>query len=184
MDKTTEFINSIFELEHAAAPRIYDPVKAHEYYMRTRELKGRSRSSAALKTKQQKEGWSYVKATVAENKKKEAQTLSFFNKLVMKKLRDDVVAKRKELSDKIKTFNLKFKGVKGLDKNATKAEREKFAAEMKAERAKLSADLKDTLDKAKTAYKTAIEGIKTKYESELDSEFNALKSMKTKRPRR
>jgi len=162
MDKTTEFINSVFELEHAVAPRIYDPVKAHEYYLRTRELKGK-RSSSALKTKAQKEGFAYVKSVIGESRKADLKALSEKNKADMQALRDNVAARRKELSLKIK----------GLGKDASKAER-----------AKLSAELKDTLDKAKTAYKAAIEGIKAKYESELDSEFNALKSMKAKRQRR
>ena len=31
-------------------PRKYDPVKAHEYYMRTRKLKGRKKKTAELGT--------------------------------------------------------------------------------------------------------------------------------------
>lgn len=36
------------ELMHA---RVYDPVKAHEYYLRTRHLKGRRRSSADISSR-------------------------------------------------------------------------------------------------------------------------------------
>lgn len=42
MDKTTLFINNI--LAHASEN--YDPVKAREYYLRTRQLKGRKAGSA------------------------------------------------------------------------------------------------------------------------------------------
>ena len=49
MDKTERFIASV--IKHAEAPRIYDPQKAHDYYMRTRELKGRR---PALKSKHKK----------------------------------------------------------------------------------------------------------------------------------
>lgn len=155
MDKVTEFINDILEHAGPPQPRIYDPVKAHQYYLKTRELKGRT--GAGLKSKQQKEGWAYVKATVAEKKKNELQTLSFFNKLSMQKIRDDVAARRKELGAKIKS----------LDKNTSKEERTKLAAEFK-----------DTIEKTRTEFKAAIEGIKAKYATQLDSEFNALKSMK------
>ena len=41
-------------LQHYASP-YYDPVKAHEYYMRTRELKGR-RSTMKLTMRERKSG--------------------------------------------------------------------------------------------------------------------------------
>lgn len=41
-------------LQHYASP-YYDPVKAHEYYMRTRELKGR-RSATKLNDEGKKSG--------------------------------------------------------------------------------------------------------------------------------
>lgn len=41
-------------LQHYASP-YYDPVKAHEYYMRTRELKGR-RSTTKLNDEGKKSG--------------------------------------------------------------------------------------------------------------------------------
>ena len=45
-------------LQHYASP-YYDPVKAHEYYMRTRELKGR-RSTMKLND-EGKNVWAYTK---------------------------------------------------------------------------------------------------------------------------
>ena len=44
-------------LRHYASP-YYDPQKAHEYYMRTRELKGRSTTSL---NDEGKKIWSYTK---------------------------------------------------------------------------------------------------------------------------
>lgn len=44
-------------LRHYASP-YYDPEKAHEYYMRTRELKGRSTTSL---NDEGKKIWSYTK---------------------------------------------------------------------------------------------------------------------------
>lgn len=45
-------------LQHYASP-YYDPVKAHEYYMRTRELKGRR--SATKLNDEGKKVWAYTK---------------------------------------------------------------------------------------------------------------------------
>ena len=47
-------------LRHYASP-YYDPQKAHEYYMRTRELKGRSTTSL---NDEGKKIWSYTKNNI------------------------------------------------------------------------------------------------------------------------
>ena len=47
------------------ASQYYDPVKAHEYYMRTRELKGRSTSTL---TDDGKKIWAYTKNSIKEEK--------------------------------------------------------------------------------------------------------------------
>lgn len=57
--------NKIATLRHYASP-YYDPVKAHEYYMRTRELKGRSTTSL---NDEGKKVWSYTKNNIKTEKK-------------------------------------------------------------------------------------------------------------------
>lgn len=61
MDRAQEFINSF--LEHAD-PQYYDPVKAHEYYIKNRELKGRQ-TGAGLSTNQ-KQAFDYSKTEIAK----------------------------------------------------------------------------------------------------------------------
>lgn len=51
-------------LRHYASP-YYDPEKAHEYYMRTRELKGRSTTSL---NDEGKKIWSYTKNNIKSEK--------------------------------------------------------------------------------------------------------------------
>ncbi len=53
-------------LQHYASP-YYDPQKAHEYYMRTRELKGRR--SATKLSDEGKKVWSYTKNEIKAEKK-------------------------------------------------------------------------------------------------------------------
>ena len=48
------------------ASKYYDPVKAHEYYLRNRELKGRRSSSKLNETG--KEQWSYAKEQIKTEK--------------------------------------------------------------------------------------------------------------------
>lgn len=57
-------------LQHYASP-YYDPVKAHEYYMRTRELKGR-RSTTKLND-EGKEIWAYTKNEITSEKKEKGK---------------------------------------------------------------------------------------------------------------
>lgn len=74
--KTQDDIEEFFEqfsedydlddLQHYASP-YYDPVKAHEYYMANRELKGRRSTSSLDDTG--KEIWSYTKSKITEEKK-------------------------------------------------------------------------------------------------------------------
>lgn len=169
VDKAIEFIESV--LKHDGQQRIYDPRKAHEYYLRTRELKGRR---PALKTQSQKEGFAYVKSEVAKNKSFETFVLSAQNKAKMDSIKTDIKKRKDELSAKLKGL------AKGLPKDASKAERAKIAEE----RAKLADEFKSSIEKTRADFKTAIEGMKAKYETQLDTEYNALKSMKTKRSRR
>lgn len=55
------------ELSHYASP-YYDPVKAHEYYMRTRELKGQKNSTAGL-NEEGKGAATYVKGQIEGERK-------------------------------------------------------------------------------------------------------------------
>jgi len=57
-------------LQHYASP-YYDPVKTHEYYMRTRELKGR-RSTTKLND-EGKKVWAYTKNEISGKKKEKVK---------------------------------------------------------------------------------------------------------------
>lgn len=58
------------------ASKYYDPQKAHEYYMRTRELKGRqSRSTSALNA-EGKQVWATTKEQITNEKKAESESIA------------------------------------------------------------------------------------------------------------
>ena len=57
------------ELSHYASP-YYDPVKAHEYYMAHRELKGRQASKL---NDEGKEIWSETKENITSEKKEKVE---------------------------------------------------------------------------------------------------------------
>ena len=73
----------------------YDPVKAHEYYLRTRELKGRQKGAPL--TAKQKEGLAYVNSKIAENKKKDLTKAANDVQAQLDKLTSDANTKVKEI---------------------------------------------------------------------------------------
>lgn len=56
----------VAQLIHHASP-YYDPVKAHEYYMRTRQLKGRQRKASYL-NEEGRRIWTHAKSNIKSEK--------------------------------------------------------------------------------------------------------------------
>lgn len=100
MDRTQEFIESF--LGHAQ-PQFYDPAKAHEYYLKNRELKGRQ-SGASLKTEKKKEAWEYSKSKINEAKGEESTAASEANKAAIEKLRGDAKQYREAIGQALKSI--------------------------------------------------------------------------------
>lgn len=92
------------ELRHYASP-YYDPVKAHEYYMRTRELKGRSTSSL---NDEGKKVWSYTKNNIKSEKAAKVKEEQEKRALKIKQLRTKAEATREQITSKLKTLNNKL----------------------------------------------------------------------------
>lgn len=110
----------------AYASKYYDPVKAHEYYMKHRKLKGR---------KKKKKTSSKKKSTKPLSVKKQLSNLmSSLNdvgtrtaEIELQKIEND----RKELNDKLKKkWNDKIKEIKKKIENATDEEKEALKTEL------------------------------------------------------
>lgn len=190
MDRATLFVENV--LEHAS--KYYDPVKAHEYYERTKQLKGRRRVGD-LRGKKKKQAWEYVKYKVGEEKKATLETAKIKNKASVEQLRSTARQHREFLSEKIKALfdqissdvdrqidalpeglsrterSAKIKEIRGTAKTTKETSR----AERDKEREDLSSALKGSLESARIAYKQTRESIKDRYEQKLDSEFEAIK---------
>ncbi len=81
------------------ASKYYDPVKVHEYYMRNRELSGRS---AKTLTKEGKEVWRMTKANITSEKKQVLKTEQEAHKQKVEVLRNEAKETRERISDKLK----------------------------------------------------------------------------------
>lgn len=179
------------ELKHYASP-YYDPVKAHEYYERTKKLKGR-RSTASLNNSG-KSAAKYVKSQIDAEKKRKIQaskdlkdkhvkTSSESTKSHRKQAQQKKAAKVKANSEKlkaeIKALREAYKG-KGANKEEMNSKIDAIRAENKAARDKLSAEYKAYADKLSSKHKTYSEGERTahkerseKYRQEADEKYEA-----------
>ena len=92
------------------ASEYYDPVKAHEYYMKHRQLKGRSKGSL---TDKGKEIWSYTESNIKDRKRKEIQEAELEKEVRIKELKDNTKKKKEEISNKLtqllEAINSKYK---------------------------------------------------------------------------
>lgn len=94
--KAEAFVESF--LAHYASP-YYDPVKAREYYLRTRELKGKQ--STAELTDNEKQAWAYARNQIGEAKKTDLKAASESRKGLVDKARLFAQARREEIGAKL-----------------------------------------------------------------------------------
>ena len=126
------------DLEREQLIHMYDPVKAHEYYMRTRKLKGRKPGSGQPKPT--------PKASPVNSRAKQRQALSAAIKLMESKLQDlEALIKKKEheeASSNRKSKAKRERAAKEHTKPKTAAEKAKQARENKKYRDKHKQKLK------------------------------------------
>lgn len=183
----------VSDLSHAS---VYDPVKAHEYYLRTRELKGRSTSGM---TEKQREGAAYVKSKVTEDRDNALALVGIAKKQDVEKLRATAQQRRQELSEKLRAIMESLSGKtrtdrenvskdvqrkidalpeipKGLSKEATAklvAERNEKIAQIReagqADRDKVTTEARSTRDKERTTALKDRETVRTELKDAIEA---------------
>lgn len=159
MKTSVEEILSNF-LAHASS-KYYDPVKAHEYYLRTRELKGRQ-SGKDLKTEKKKQAWAYSKQQIKEARTAELDAAKEQTRQDKEELRSVARSYREELSAKLKTV---------IDKlsDYSSTEHEKISEASAAERERISSEV----DRKIAALPEIPKGISKERRAELAAERKA-----------
>lgn len=95
---------SLDYLKHYASP-YYDPVKAHEYYMEHRKLKGRPTSALS---DEGKEVWKYTKENITEEKKGKIEEEKTSRDEKIKELRSRADETRERITEKLKELNTRL----------------------------------------------------------------------------
>lgn len=135
------------------ASEYYDPVKAREYYLRTRELKGkRSTSDLTVKTtgrgkrggvvtkvnkersEQRRQAWDYAKNQIGEAKKADLEGLSEERKAAVDQARQTTQARRDEIRGKLAGLIEQLTGRKIQESDAIDAEAESALARVEQQR--------------------------------------------------
>lgn len=159
---------------HYASP-YYDPVKAHEYYMKNRELKGRSTSTAGLNS-EGKIAASYVKNQITtEHKEKQKELQSSYE--------SQMSSHKREMQKQMATLRAKLMG---MNKEERARNKSAFKREINALRAKNNAERKRLTALLRTESKSMAEEYNNKYADELeamgkDSGFVKTKKSKSKK---
>lgn len=153
-------------LAHYASEN-YDPVKAREYYLRTRELKGRQSTKGMSDT--QKEAWSYTKNKIGNDKKAELTSSSNAQKAKLEQLRNQADETRNRIRKKLESLlkGLQVKEIKPvvvpkpklfeIPENATPRQRALFQKQNQMKMERYNRDVSKAESDARDANKAARE---------------------------
>lgn len=181
------------------ASQYYDPVKAREYYLRTRKLKGRQKGEklSAESRQKQSEATAYVRNVISTKKTADLNKATTDTKAkieAMQKLADDT---RKEITDKFEALieSLKAKKETGLNKipeNAsprlraflerqnkrlTESINKDMVSAQKNANASIRAvgmNLRSAVADAREAYRASRKSITEKYKTDLKTELTNI----------
>lgn len=179
MGKTSEFVNHF--LAHYVSD-YYDPAKAHEYYLKNRELKGR-RAVSGLKSEKQKQAWAYAKDKITTEKKDLVKETGNEFKADIKNIRDEAHNRREKLSGLLKDLLAKATLLRQHDATVISQEQkkqsERIAATAKKQLERLSKQHSRELErisKETTAKLAALPPIPKGISAEKRAELSAKRS--------
>lgn len=139
MGKADEFIEEF--LSHYAS-EFYDPVKAHEYYLKTRELKGRQKGEG-ITTQTQKEAFNYSNAQIDAAQKADEQKAQTSVQEQIQKLQETAQAKAQELQAKLQAVMDRLAKGRDADLAQVNADEKQKVSDI---RTKMQADIQKASD--------------------------------------
>lgn len=152
--------------------KYYDPEKAHEYYLKNRQLKG-GHSTKGL-SDETISGWSYAKENVASEKKQKLQAINAQYQAKVAEYREIAARRRKELSNQISEA---LAGIKDEAERKKEAERLKKQLEM----AKINKSAEETERSAYTGVTGRSPGSNSGGKTDYDAIVKAYKEKHKKK---
>lgn len=169
------------EIKHYASP-YYDPVKAHEYYLKNRELKGR-RSTAKLND-EGKNAARYVKEQLSTERKQKVETHKEQTNSTIDSLREhknaQVEAHKNAMQANIDNLRQKLKGMskeeKARNKERIYGQIDSLRANNKAQRQRLAESFKAASGSLRTEHKEERSRLKDEYDEKYLQELDKIRS--------
>lgn len=181
IDELEKEIQKDKSLKHYASP-YYDPVKAHEYYIRNRELKGRK--STAQLNEEGRNAAKYVKEQLSNERKgkvesHKSQTDSIIEGLKKKK-EADIETHKNVLQKKIESLKLYLELMDSVEKADNKElvykEIESLREENKQERIRLQEEFKASNASLRSGHKEERSRLKEEYDEKYLQELDRIRS--------
>ena len=169
------------DLKHYASP-YYDPVKAHEYYMKNRELKGRM--STAKLNEEGKKVADYVKNQLYTERDTKVKNHSDATNSQIESLRDKKQAKveahKNQMQGKIDSLREKLKSMskdeKAANSDRIKSEIASLRENNSKERARLQEEFKSSSTSLRNDHKTEKNRLKEEYDNKYADELDKIRS--------
>lgn len=169
------------EIKHYASP-YYDPLKAHEYYLKNRELKGR-RSTAKLND-EGKNAARYVKEQLSTERKQKVETHKEQTNSTIDSLREhknaQVEAHKNAMQAKIDSLRQKLKGMSKEEKARNKEriydQIDSLREDNKAQRQRLAESFKAASGSLRTEHKEERSRLKDEYDEKYLQELDKIRS--------
>ena len=161
---------------HYASP-YYDPVKAKEYYERTKVLKGRTKKM----TESQRSAWEYTRQNIRNDRTKKLDNSRAAGQAQIGALRQNATQKRELIRSSLQKLVDEYKSKK-IPKDAPPEVKEKLKMERAAAREKIrgiSSDLKSMIASVRSHMKTERETINSDFKKIEERELKNIKE-KTK----
>lgn len=169
------------EIKHYASP-YYDPVKAHEYYLKNRELKGR-RSTAKLND-EGKNAAQYVKERLSTERKQKIETHKEQTNSTIDSLREhknaQVEAHKTAVQASIDNLRQKLKGMSKKEKARNKericGQIDSLREDNKEQRQRLADSFKAASGSLRTEHKEERSRLKDEYDEKYLQELDKIRS--------
>lgn len=169
------------QLAHYTSP-YYDPVKAHEYYMKHRQLKGRT-STAGLND-EGKAAASYVKEQLTSERKSKVEankeeTTNQIDKLREQK-KSNIAVHKAAMQKQIDSLRNRLSSMSSADKKKNRSRIQSSISALReqnaAERERLNAEFQAQSKSLRTAQKETNANLKTEYDDKYISELEKIKA--------
>ena len=166
------------------ASKYYDPVKAKEYYERTKELKGREKK---LTSDTQKEAWGYASKQITDQRKAAKDSAAEAQNAKLEQITAKAQASKERILENLRARIADIMKTTPIPPNANprvraylekmNSQRQQRAnSEAKAELKKLGDNLRGALQSARDSYKNVQSNLDAKFKSDREKEYENIRT--------